>query len=138
MNSLIKKSTRREGVRQLLNSAELLVGGNASGTKNGGSTREISSDVLKSILHGDSSSSSSSKTPTNTHHRRANYSLAGVYPSISTPFKRLKNEAISYEKLEQNLIKWSRIPFSGNLITLFQEKKKIIKLNLILRVEFLF
>lgn len=58
---------------------------------------------------------------TTTHHyRNTSNSLRGVFPSLSTPFKRMRNESISYDKLEKNLIKWSKIPFSGTIITQFK------------------
>lgn len=56
---------------------------------------------------------------TTTHHyRNTSNSLRGVFPSLSTPFKRMRNESISYDKLEKNLIKWSKIPFSGTYTNL--------------------
>lgn len=54
------------------------------------------------------------------HHR--NYSsnvksnvesLTGVFPSLPTPFKRMKNEVVSFKNLEKNLLKWSSLDFAG-------------------------
>jgi hypothetical protein len=39
--------------------------------------------------------------------------LSGVFPSLATPFKRMKNEAISYKNLEENIIKLSSLDIAG-------------------------
>ena len=39
--------------------------------------------------------------------------LTGVFPSISTPFERLKNEPVSWHNLEKNLKSLLKTPFSG-------------------------
>lgn len=39
--------------------------------------------------------------------------LTGVFPSISTPFERLKNEPVSWHSLEKNLTSLLKTPFSG-------------------------
>ena len=71
--------------------------------------RALSSDVLTSMLNLSGRIGKPSRF--NTH------SLTGVFPSLSTPFKRMKNESVSYKNFEQNLIKWARLPFNGNFST---------------------
>lgn len=40
-------------------------------------------------------------------------SLRGIFPTMTTPFKRTQDEAISFKDLEKNLAHWSSIPFAG-------------------------
>nr|CAD7456079.1 unnamed protein product [Timema tahoe] len=40
--------------------------------------------------------------------------LSGIFPPIATPF--LEDESIAYDKLEENLKKWSKIPFKGYVV----------------------
>ena len=39
--------------------------------------------------------------------------ISGLYPPIATPFN--KDESIAYDKLEDNIQKWNKIPFKGML-----------------------
>ena len=39
--------------------------------------------------------------------------ISGLYPPIATPFN--KDESIAYDKLENNIQKWNKIPFKGML-----------------------
>lgn len=68
--------------------------------------RAFSNDVLTSMLN--SSGQIGKPSRFNMHL------LSGVFPSLSTPFKRMKNESVSHKNFEQNLIKWARLPFNGN------------------------
>ena len=43
--------------------------------------------------------------------------LTGVFPSITTPFERLKNEPVSWHNLEKNLRNLLKTPFSGENLT---------------------
>ena len=39
--------------------------------------------------------------------------LKGVFPSLATPFDRLKNEPIAWDKFESNLRRLIKLPFAG-------------------------
>nr|CAD7423734.1 unnamed protein product [Timema monikensis] len=40
--------------------------------------------------------------------------LSGIFPPIATPF--LEDESIAYDKLEENIKKWNKIPFKGYVV----------------------
>lgn len=40
--------------------------------------------------------------------------ISGLYPPIATPFN--KDESIAYDKLEDNIQKWNKIPFKGYVV----------------------
>lgn len=69
--------------------------------------------------------------------KNKSHNLSGIFPAISTPFKRLKNEAVSFKNLEKNLINWSTINFAGYAVHGFygeypylsnEERFEVIKL----------
>ena len=40
--------------------------------------------------------------------------LSGIYPPVPTPFN--SDETIAYNRLEENLEKWTKIPFAGIVV----------------------
>lgn len=50
---------------------------------------------------------------TRTHAAAARLDLSGIYPPIATPFT--PQEDVDFQKLEENLQKYAKIPFRGEL-----------------------
>lgn len=46
-------------------------------------------------------------------NRSTGLDISGIYPPIATPFNR--KEDIHFEKLKDNVDKWNKIPFKGNI-----------------------
>ena len=56
--------------------------------------------------------------------KSSSVNLSGIFPPIVTPFQ--DNEDISYDKLTENFNKWKDVPFRGDMICNFCDRRRIV------------
>lgn len=56
---------------------------------------------------------SSNRSPNRSRTAEARLDISGIYPPIATPFTA--SEDVDYQRLEENLQKYAKIPFRGQL-----------------------
>lgn len=50
---------------------------------------------------------------------KSKINLSGVIVAISTPFQENQEQSVDYDKLKENVAKWEKIPFAGNMYLKF-------------------
>ena len=56
--------------------------------------------------------------------KSSSVNLSGIFPPIVTPFQ--DNEDISYDKLTENFNKWKDVPFRGDMMCNFCDRRRIV------------